>query len=70
MTEEANPKQEGDNPVNETNPKQAEYERRRSVWRYIHNLPGPQLPPCEADALWLNGSTPAPTGRVVTEGEW
>ena len=36
-------------------PKQAEYERRRSVWRYIHNLPGPQLPPCEADALWLNG---------------
>ena len=65
MTEETNPKQaEG------VNPKQAEYERRRAVWRYVHNLPGPQLPPCEADALWLNGSTPAPTGRVVTEGEW
>lgn len=46
MTEE---QAEGDNP------KQAEYERRRSVWRYVHNLPGPQLPPCEADALWLDG---------------
>lgn len=39
----------------EIDPKQAEYERKRAVWRYIHNLPGPQLPPCEADALWLNG---------------
>jgi len=50
------------------NPKQAEYERRRAVWRYVNNLPGPQLPPCEADAQWING--PTPTGRVVTEGEW
>jgi hypothetical protein len=50
MTEE-----EKDTFMEEADPKQAEYERRRSVWRYAHNLPGPQLPPCEADALWLNG---------------
>jgi hypothetical protein len=71
MTEEGK-----DTFVEETNNKQAEYERRRAVWRYTHNLPGPQLPPCEADAHWLNGGAPAPapapapTGRVVTEGEW
>lgn len=52
--------------VEQANPKQAEYERRRAVWRYINNLPGPQEPPREADAQWLNG----PTGRVVTEGDW
>jgi hypothetical protein len=50
------------------NPKQAEYERRRRVWRYVNDLPGPQEPPCQADAQWINGPTPA--GRVVTEGEW
>jgi hypothetical protein len=47
--------EEAERRLEEANTKQAEYERRRSVWRYIHNLPGPQLPPCEADALWLNG---------------
>jgi hypothetical protein len=41
--------------TDDDNKKQAEYERRRAVWRYVNNLPGPQLPPCEADALWLNG---------------
>ncbi len=40
----------------QTNPKQAEYERRRRVWRYANNLPGPQEPPCQADAHWLNGA--------------
>jgi hypothetical protein len=48
---------EKDTSMEETNTKQAEYERKRAVWRYAHNLPGPQLPPCEADALWLNGPT-------------
>jgi hypothetical protein len=58
--------------TDDTNKKQAEYERRRAVWRYTHNLPGPQEPPCDTDAHWLNGGAPAPapTGRVVTEGEW
>jgi hypothetical protein len=50
----------------EVNSKQAEYERKRAVWRYVHNLPGPQEPPCEADARWMNG----PAGRVVAEGDW
>lgn len=60
MTEETSAKQaEG------VNPKQAEYERRRAVWRYVHNLPGPQEPPCEADADWVNG--PRPAGDLRSE---
>jgi len=54
--------------IEEAQRKQAEYERRRAVWRYVNNLPGPKEAPCEADAQWLNG--PTPTGRVVTEGDW
>ena len=35
------------------NLKQKEYERRRGVWRYLHNLPGPHEPPKKGDEAWL-----------------